>query len=153
MPITRAGVATPDAASEEAELAAPELPLVSELLALEDDEETFKWKIATTSDEDLKRESTTIQRLIGDTYMPVLMQRAAEGEYEILKVGEDGLPVPYYIPPHLVVCFGTDEKGNHIRMTLPEAKYPEAYVLKRKAVWIEEILNERLRQRLGIDHR
>ncbi len=106
----------------------------------EHDEAHFKWLRETHDADQLQTEMRELEMQISEMCKKMFMQRLDEGEYEkmadrTIMLDDDRR--------HLIETYTDDADGNPVRITLPAAKYPEPYKLKRKALWLLDLLNER----------
>ena len=107
---------------------------------IEEEEEQFKWLRATTDRDGLQREFDELSATLTAIAMPAAIQRIGDGEYEVINALPNGSVALDSRRKHLVEVMSNDSEGRPIRVVLPEAKYPDAYALKRKMGWLEDLM-------------
>ena len=106
----------------------------------DDDEESFKWLRETTDRGALQAEYDELASKLNAIVFPAATERMAEGEYEVIQTSPEGAIPMDSRRRHLVEVLTNDPEGRPIRVVLPEAKYPEAYRLRRKITWLDDLM-------------
>ena len=106
----------------------------------EDDEAHFKWLRETSDVDQLTTEIRELEMQIVEMCQKDFMKRLDEGEYE--QMAERSIMLDDK-RAHFIETYTDDADGNLVRITLPEAQYPEPYKLKRKQLWLTDLLKER----------
>jgi hypothetical protein len=109
-------------------------------------EEHFKWLRETSSYDALLDELHILQAdLLGMTGEEV-QKRVDQGEFQRLETDESGgYSLRTQRNPELVEVFANDAAGNPVKVVLPEGKFPDAYALNDKIIWVEDLLKKKAR--------
>lgn len=123
-------------------------------LTVEEEERSFKWLREATDVGELWRELGVLQDANVLECREEAYRRLADGEYEVLAPDENGVRGVRLNPyrRHLVDFYSNDPDGNPVRITIPEAKFPEAYKTKRKMNWIEDLIHVATDHMIGPRH-
>ena len=112
-------------------------------ISVEEQEKEFKWLRETTDVGELKAEFQELTSQLNALAFPIAFQRLADGEYEPVKTLEDGSIPIATDRAHFVDVFTKGPDGKPVKIILPEAKYPEVYDLKRRTMWLDELIRSR----------
>lgn len=124
-----------------------EVPPTPDLL-LEEREREFKWLRETVPTQELTEEMDRLREELAIAYAGEVQARLTSGEYELVSNVQEGVAEVELTEtrPDVVEFFGTVE-GRVVRVTLPEGRYPDAYVNHRQQRWLADLVEERRKTR------
>jgi hypothetical protein len=107
-------------------------------------EKHFKWLRETSPESALREEMSKLSRQMSQFCKAEVAQRLLNGEYQPIEANEAGeFALRAVANRNLVEFYAQNLEGKPVKIVLPKEKFPDAYVMKARINWLEDLVSNK----------